>query len=123
MEKDNDIIKKAIEDDFYSFSIPVDFTDKVMQQVQAIASTKKIIKPLISKSTWIKVGIIAVFVFIFSFRIDIQNIALELPFGLTLPKLNFSDFKLTIKLFAIITSILVLMTLLDVIYRRIRNNV
>ncbi|MFD1550921.1 hypothetical protein DNU06_05040 [Putridiphycobacter roseus] len=121
MDVEKDPIKNTVQEDFFSIEVPKDFSERVMRNIEVLAAQKKVVKPLIAKKAWYWVIGIAALVFVIGFWVDIQTAAAT-PIGFSLPELSFTDFKLSIRLFAIISCMLTLLTLADVFYRRFRRN-
>lgn len=120
MKEEKDILKKHITSDFNKEVPSIDFTEMVMKKVEGSLEIKPI-EPLISKKAWIYAGVLATLVILISFGLEVQqsdtvwfgDLGIELP--------DLEKFRTTITLSIIIVSILGLMTVADVLYRR-RNH-
>ena len=117
MKEEKDILKKHITSDFKQEVPSVDFTQLVMEKVDQSLEIKTA-TPLVSKKGWIVALLVAVFIILISFGVEVQqsdtnwigDLGVELP--------DFEKFKTTIVLSTIIVSILGLMTAADIFYRR-----
>ena len=121
MKEEKDILKKHITSNFNQEVPSVDFTQLVMDKVERSLEAKKIVQPLISKKSWIIALLVAVFVIIISFGVEVQQTDVSWfgDLGFELP--DFEKFKTTIFLSTAIVSIFGLMTVADIFYRRKLN--
>ena len=121
MEAEKDILKKHITSDFKQEVPSIDFTQLVMEKVQNTLEEKTVVEPLISKRAWLWTLIIAACIVLISFGVDLQqsDVTWFDSLGFQMPDLE--KFKTTIYLSTAIVSILGIMTVADMFYRRRRQ--
>jgi len=118
MEPEKDILKKHITRNFNQEVPSFDFTETVIQKIEDSLEVKTVIAPLIPKKIWVISAAIGFVVILASFGIEtqltkpewIKNIGFDLP--------KFENYKATIQIAVVIFIIFLLMTLVDIIYRR-----
>ena len=118
MKEEKDILKKHITSDFKQEVPSIDFTQLVMEKVEECMAVNSVVKPLISKKSWIISLIVAVCIILISFGVEVQqsDISWFDSLGFQMPDLE--KFKTTIYLSMAIVSVLGLMTVADMFYRR-----
>ena len=118
MKEEKDILKKHIPSDFKQEVPSIDFTQLVMEKVEESMAVSSVVKPLISKKSWIISLIVAVCIILISFGVEVQqsDISWFNSLGFQMPDLE--KFKTTIYLSMAIVSVLGLMTVADMFYRR-----
>ena len=89
-----------------------------MEKVEESMAVSSVVKPLISKKSWIISLIVAVCIILISFGVEVQqsDISWFNSLGFQMPDLE--KFKTTIYLSMAIVSVLGLMTVADMFYRR-----
>ncbi len=119
MKEENDILKEAITSGFKQDVPSFDFTDMVMDKIDASLELKGVVKPLISKSIWIWVASVFTGVICLSFlvEVNVQEVSLFDDFDFS----RLVELKSTIYLTMTIAIILCVMTLADIFYRRSRD--
>lgn len=120
MKEEKDILKNTIVSDFNQETPSDDFTSKVMQKIEYSLEHPTVVKPLISKKTWLIVFIIFGLLLFGSFIIDsVQTINLKTSRWIeTIQSIHWSNYKNTFKLFVIILFVLVIMSISDMFYRK-----
>lgn len=118
MEEEKDILKKHITQDFTQEIPSFDFTQTVMQKVEDSLATKRVVEPLLSKRTWIISICIGLFIVLSSFGLETQFTTPEWITNLGVKLPSFENYKMTVQLTFVIVAIFLLMTLVDLIYRR-----
>ena len=122
MMEEKDILKKHIISDFNQEIPSVDFTELVMQKVEQSLEAKGEFAPLISRKSWVVALLVAIFIILISFGVEVQQTEIDWfsDLGFEIP--DFEKFRTTIILSSVIISILGLMTAADIVYRR-RNQI
>jgi len=121
MEAEKDILKKHITENFNQNTPSIDFTEVVMQKVEKSIVTKTVIAPLIPKSFWKYLILLAGLIVILSFVIEMpksnlswfDNLSIELP--------KISNYKTTINMFFSVIGVLIALSLVDLIYRKTKT--
>ncbi|MFK8039466.1 MAG: hypothetical protein AB8B74_14330 [Crocinitomicaceae bacterium] len=98
-----------------------DFTKLVMDRVETIAETPFVIKPLISRKGWIYIVLIGLILVFGSFSLEFVGTLQKMPTLLTWPELNLEDFATSIKIAVVVVSLLLILTIADILYRKMKN--
>ena len=119
MKEEKDILKGAIVSDFKKETPSLDFTDKVMHKIEYSLEHPTVVQPLISKKTWLIMLSVFGGVLLISFISDsVQTVNFNNNWMQTIKSIHWSDYKMTFKLFVSISTVLVLMSITDLFYRR-----
>lgn len=119
MKEEKDILKEAVVSDFKKETPSFDFTDKVMQKIEHSFEHPTVAQPLISKKAWLIMLAVFVGLLVISFISDsVQTINFNNNWMKTIKSIHWSDYKMTLKLFVSISTVLVLMSITDLFYRR-----
>ncbi|MDX1349273.1 MAG: hypothetical protein R3279_03435 [Putridiphycobacter sp.] len=97
------------------------FTDNVMAEVAAIAETPLVVPPLITKRAWVWIVGISIFVIVFSFFLELIGSIQEMPRLFDWSQVNWEDFTNSIRIVIGVVSLFVVLTLVDVIYRKMKR--
>ena len=120
MEAEQDKIRKHINNK--PVSQPSDnFTNLVMEQVQHMAETPLVIKPLISRTGWIYIIIVSTLAIFGSFILEFVGSVQKMSPLFNMSDLHLEDFMTSIKVAIGVTSLLLLLTLVDIIYRKMKQ--
>lgn len=95
-----------------------DFTESVMNRVEDIVNTPLVVKPLISKKSWILILSVVILVMFGSFIIDLLNLIENMPRLFEFPKIRIKDFETSIRITAGVLALLLALTLADIVYRK-----
>jgi len=98
-----------------------DFTNLVKERVQEMAETPFVFKPLISRKGWIYIVLTGTLVILSSFSIELADTFYELPAYLRWESINFQDFETSIKIAGVVLSLLIVLTIADIAYRKMKN--
>jgi flagellar biosynthesis protein FliR len=119
MKAEKDRLKESIISGFKKETPSIDFTDKVMYKIEYSLEHPTVIKPLISKKSWfIFFSVFGGLIFISLVIDSVQTINFNNGIINSIKSIHWSDYKTTLKLFVSIVSILFLLSVSDLFYRR-----
>jgi len=122
MKEEKDILKNTIVSNFKKETPAIDFTDSVMQKIEFAMDHPTVVKPLISKKAWLVFLSIFGALILVALSIDsIQTIDFNTNFLNSIKSIHWSDYKMTLKLFVSMVTILAILSLSDLFYRRWRH--
>ncbi len=118
MKEEKDILKEHIISGFKQEVPTIDFTEKIMSKIENSIATKPVVAPLISKKYWLITIAVGIVLILISFGIEIQDYDLDwfTDLGFKLP--DFEKFKSTIYISFVVCTVLGLMTIADLVYRK-----
>ncbi|MGV6860921.1 MAG: hypothetical protein ACWA41_04065 [Putridiphycobacter sp.] len=119
MKEEKDILKTSIIEGFKNETPSIDFTQKVMEKVEASLNEKPIIQPLISKKTWLIILSSVSVILTLSFFIDtIQTLDFDHQILKPFENINWSSYKMTFQLFIGIMVVISTLFISDLFYRK-----
>lgn len=122
MKEEKDILKNTIVSNFKKETPAIDFTDSVMQKIEFAMDHPTVVKPLISKKAWLVFLSVFGALILVALSIDsIQTIDFNTNFLNSIKSIHWSDYKMTLKLFVSMVTILAILSLSDLFYRRWRH--
>ncbi len=98
-----------------------DLTDSVMNSVESIVDAPFIVKPLISSKAWIYIFISALFVIAGSFGLELTTTIKKVPLFFDWENIAIRDFTTSIKIGIVVLSMLLILTMADIVYRRMKK--
>lgn len=97
------------------------FTERVMADVKEVVEKPFVVQPLINKRTWLWIAVVSALVIAFSFILEFIGSVQKMPKIFDWSSIRWADFATSLRIVAGVVSLFVILTLADIIYRKVKN--